>query len=188
MKKYQVVYADPPWSYKSSGAPAASRPCLDRGDRPHSVSHYYKTMTPGDIRDLPVASMCDRDSVLFLWATTPLLPEGLSVMRDWGFKYKTCITWHKERCKGMGYWFRGHTEHLLFGVRGKVPAFRSLEHNIIKAPVLEHSRKPSAFREMIERSCAGLGAKIEMFAREACLGWDVFGDECSNSIDISLYK
>ena len=147
-KKYQIIYADPPWGYKSNGAPAKDRPSLKRGERPHSVNHYYETLTPKEISDFKISEICEKNSVLFMWATTPLLPEVFLVVSAWGFKYKTMLTWHKGRCKGMGYWFRGHTEHLIFAVKGKVKAFRSLQHNIIKADVEVHSKKPDIFRDI----------------------------------------
>lgn len=175
MSRYAVIYADPAWGYQSSGNPATKRPCLKRGDKPQSVNHYYKTIIPSEIMRLPVGDICEKNSVLFLWTPTPLLPEALETMKAWGFKYKTMITWHKERCKGMGYWFRGHTEHILFGVRGKVKAFRSLEQNIKLLPVQKHSEKPDQFREMIESVTSNMGNKIELFARKKHEGWDSLG-------------
>ena len=183
-KRYSVIYADPAWGYESSGTPAAKRPCLERGDKPHSVNHYYETMKPADIMNLPVSDICERDAVLFLWVTNPLLQEGLATMKQWGFKYKTMITWHKERCKGMGYWFRGHTEHILVGVKGKVKAFRSLEHNIKKLPVEKHSKKPDEFRQMIEKATGNLGNKVELFARNNHEGWDAWGNEVGSSLEL----
>ena len=122
--------------------------------------------------------------MLFLWATNPLLPEALETMKAWGFKYKTMITWHKERCKGMGYWFRGHTEHILVGVKGNVKAFRSLEHNIKKLPVEKHSKKPDEFRQMIEAVTGNLGNRIELFARNNHDGWDAWGNEVGSSVEV----
>ena len=180
-KKYQIIYADPPWSYSCDSAPAAARPSLERGEKPHSVNHYYDTMKTADIQALPIPAISEKDAVLFLWVTNPFLHEGLHVMESWGFKYKTTFTWHKERCKGMGYWFRGHTEHLLLGVRGNVKAFRSLQHNIVKLPVEQHSKKPDWFRDMI----IGLTpdkTRIELFARERSEGFDVWGNEVESDI------
>lgn len=128
-KRYSVIYADPAWSYDFK-EPTASKGGAKGSGYSAGVDYYYGTMTIEQIMKLPVADICEKDAVLFLWTTNPLLPEALETMKQWGFKYKTMITWHKERCKGMGYWFRGHTEHILVGVKGKVKAFRSLEHNI----------------------------------------------------------
>ena len=85
----------------------------------------------------------------------------------------------------MGYWYRGQTEHLLFGVKGKVKAFRMQECNFIQAKVLRHSEKPAAFRELIERSTPDMPDKLEMFARTETPGWDVYGNEVTNSIELT---
>ena len=185
-KKYDVIYADPPWSYKSSGTPAAKRPCLYRGDKPHSVNHYYDTMSLDEIKELNVNKISKDNAVCFLWVTNPMLPDGFEVLRAWGFKYKTCFTWHKERCKGMGYWFRGHTEHILLCVKGNVTAFRSLEHNIKKLPVENHSKKPSWFRFLIENVTGEMTDRIELFARERAVGWDSWGNEVDKDVQHSL--
>jgi N6-adenosine-specific RNA methylase IME4 len=75
----------------------------------------------------------EKDSVCFLWITVPLLPDGFKVLEAWGYKYKTMITWRKIMSLGMGFWWRGQTEHLLFGIKGKIKAFRMQEKNIIEA-------------------------------------------------------
>lgn len=107
-KKYNVIYADCPWSYKSQSG---------RGFR-HAAKHKYDTMSLDDIKAMPVADLCQKNAVLFLWATVPMLPEALEVVKAWGFKYKTLITWRKVRSLGMGFWFRGQCEHLMLAVRG----------------------------------------------------------------------
>ena len=180
-KKYQIIYADPPWNYTYS-SPTAS-PGGSRGKGYSSgVDYYYNTMSTKDICELPVNKLAEKDSVLFLWATNPFLPDAFQCVETWGFKYKTLFTWHKDRCKGMGYWFRGHTEHMLLGVRGKIKAFRSLQHNIKKLPVEKHSKKPNWFRELIEE-VTPRKTRIELFARkeEGLIsihkGWDVWGNE-----------
>ena len=182
-KKYEVVYADPPWSYKFN-KPTASKGGSKGDGYSAGVNYYYDTMTMQEIKEMPLKELTAKNAVLFMWATNPLLPEALETMKEWGFKYKTCITWKKERCKGMGYWFRGHTEHLLFGVKGKVKAFRSLEHNIQSFPVEKHSKKPDWFRKLIEDNTIDMPNKIELFARQNTKNWDVFGNEVKNSITI----
>ena len=129
MEKYQIIYADPPYRYQFS-RPTASRGGSRGNGYSGGVDYYYNTMAIEDIKMLPIRSLSQDNSALFLWATNPLLPEALAIMSAWGFDYKTNIIWHKDRCKGMGYWFRGHTELLLLGIKGRVKAFRSLEHNI----------------------------------------------------------
>lgn len=182
-KKYSVVYADPAWSYDFK-EPTASKGGAKGSGYSAGVNYYYGTMTTKQILELPVKNICGKDCVLFLWATNPLLPEALETMKAWGFKYKTMITWHKERCKGMGYWFRGHTEHILVGVKGNVKAFRSLEHNIRKLPVEKHSKKPDEFRQMIEAVTSNLGNRIELFARNNHDGWDAWGNEVGSSVEV----
>lgn len=184
IKKYSVIYADPPWSYNFK-EPTASKGGAKGSGYSAGVGYYYGTMTTADILSLPISELAAKDAVLFLWVTNPMLQEGLDTMKKWGFKYKTMVTWKKLRCKGMGYWFRGHTEHILFGVRGNVKAFRSLEHNIKELPVEQHSKKPDWFRELIERTTPHLQEKLELFAREKHEGWDVFGNEVENSIEIN---
>jgi len=180
-KKYSVIYADPAWSYNFK-EPTASKGGAKGSGYSGGVNYYYGTMTTDEILKLPVDEICEKDAVLFLWATNPLLPEAIETIKAWGFKYKTCITWHKDRCKGMGYWFRGHTEHLLLGVRGSVKAFRSLEHNIQKLPVEKHSKKPDKFRQMIDAVTGNFNNKIELFARNKYKGWDAWGNEIGEEI------
>lgn len=182
-KRYSVIYADPAWSYDFK-EPTASKGGARGSGYSAGVNYYYGTMTIEQIMKLPVAGICEKDAALFLWATNPLLPEALETMKQWGFKYKTMITWHKERCKGMRYWFRGHTEHILVGVKGKVKAFRSLEHNIRKLLVEKHSKKPDEFRQMIERATGNLGNRVELFARNNHEGWDAWGNEVGSSLEL----
>ena len=183
MKKYQVIYADPPWSYQFSN-PTASKGGSRGNGYSGGVNYYYDTMTTDDIKKMPVKDIAEVNSALFLWVTNPLLPEVLEVMEAWGFNYKTNIVWHKENCKGMGYWFRGHTELLLLGIKGKVKAFRSLEHNIVRLPVEIHSKKPDWFRGLIERNTIGLQPRIELFARRKVDGWDAWGNEVESDIEL----
>jgi len=173
-KKYSVVYADPPWQYNTKSPLASKRPesCQQAG----GADYYYPTMPTKDIMELPLKTMLKNDSVLFLWATNPFLHEAFHVIDAWGFKYKTTITWHKLRCKGMGYWFRGHTEHLLVASKGNIKPFRSLTHNHIEHCVLKHSEKPQVFRDIIESVTPNM-SRIELFARKKYDGWDCWGNE-----------
>ena len=106
MKKYQVIYADPPWRYNFSKSNS------------RQIENQYDTMTIEDIKNLKVPA--DKNAVLYLWATAPKLIEALEVMKAWGFEYKTHCIWNKEII-GMGYWFRGQHELLLVGVKGAFP-------------------------------------------------------------------
>jgi N6-adenosine-specific RNA methylase IME4 len=117
------------------------------------------------------------DCVLFLWATVPMLPEAIDVMKAWGFTYKSAIAWVKDKA-GTGYWVRGQCELLLIGTRGNVPVPVPGEQPpaIIEAPRGRHSEKPAIFAEHIERLFPNT-PKLEMFARKARPGWDVWGNE-----------
>jgi len=165
--KYRVILADPPWAYNNKNT---------GGSMKSGASAKYKTMGVEEICALPVADICERDSVLFLWVTNPMLQEGLQVLEAWGFKYKTMLTWYKEGRKGLGYWFRGQTEHILFGVRGKVKAFRCQRENFISHKLGQHSEKPECFRELIELAAEGFsGDKMELFATKKVDGWKPLG-------------
>jgi N6-adenosine-specific RNA methylase IME4 len=177
-KNYSVIYADPPWRYKSTSPTASTRP--------HGFSagacYYYSTLSLADIQALPVSQCAARDAACFMWATVPLLPEALDTLRAWGFPYKTTITWHKLNSKGMGYWFRGYTEFLLVGIRGKLKAFHSLQPNIVATKVGAHSAKPPIFARMIEDVVPG--SKLELFARTCRPGWASWGEEPEASLSL----
>lgn len=168
---YQVIYADPPWQYsnKKTGGTMIS-----------GAEAKYPTMTTQDICEMKIPAA--KDSVLFLWATVPLLPEAFKVMDAWGFEYKTMFTWRKIMSMGLGFWWRGQCEHLLFGVKGKIKAFRMQECNFIQTKAGKHSAKPLEFRQLIERATEHLPNKLELFAREHHPEWAAFGNQIENSI------
>ena len=166
--KYKLILADPPWAYRNKKT---------GGSLKSGSAQKYKVMELRDICELPVGNIADKDCVLFLWATAPLLPEALKVMGAWGFKYKSILVWRKVMSLGLGYWFRGQVEFLLLGVRGKVKAFRCQRANWIQTKVRAHSQKPEEFYEMIES--LGIGPKVELFASEEREGWDCIGDKIS---------
>lgn len=177
MKLYNTVYADPPWSYNNKNT---------GGSLKSGASAKYPTMALEQIKAMKLP--LEKDAVLYLWATVPLLPEAFEVMKAWGFQYKTMLTWRKIMSLGMGYWYRGQCEHLLFGVKGKIPAFRMPVCNFHESKVGEHSSKPVYFRELIDKSVdkgIDFPLKLELFARgEAAPGWDVYGNEVLNSIEL----
>ena len=178
MNKYQIIYADPPWSYRNRRTGGSMKS--------GSVSKY-ETMTLEDICELPVGDICLSNSVLFLWATTPLLPDCLKVLEAWGFHYKTAIYWRKIMSLGMGFWFRGQVELCLMGVRGKLKPFRLQKANFIQSKALRHSEKPEEMRQLIDAT--GLtGYKIELFARQRVDGWDCWGNEVDSDIELDAKK
>ena len=171
-KRYNVIYADPPWEYRNRRTGGSMR---------SGAAAQYPTMNLEDLKNLKVKEIADKNSVLFLWATVPLLPEAIQIMEAWGYKYKTMITWRKIMSLGMGYYFRGQTEHLLVGIRGKVKAFRCQRPNFIQARAERHSQKPEEFRKLIEEATPELLNRIELFARRRSDGWDAWGNEIPES-------
>jgi N6-adenosine-specific RNA methylase IME4 len=171
-KRYGVIYADPPWRFETWD---------DAGKTNTSADNHYLCSPPFEIMCLDVPSIAADDAVLFLWVTAPFLPQGLEVMRAWGFTYVTKLIWTKDR-PGTGYWFRNLHEPLLVGTRGNIPkpAMGTQWPSVIAAPVGRHSEKPAAFYEMIEQYFPNL-PKIELFARAARDGWDSRGFEAPHN-------
>ena len=174
MKKYQIIYADPPWKLQAS---VPSR----------AVEKHYPTMNVEEIKQLnvPVA----KNAILFLWATAPKLIEALAVLSGWGFNYKTHFVWDKEII-GCGWWCRGQHELLLIGVRGKMsPPKQSLRiPSLIKCKRAKHSDKPDYFREKIQEWYPNT-SKLEMFCRNhrplfPSNNWDVWGNEVESDVKL----
>lgn len=174
-KKYKTIYADPPWQFQNRTGKVAPE---------HKRLARYETMCLEDIKRLPVADISEEKSHLYLWVPNALLPEGLEVMKAWGFDYKTNIIWEKVRHdgnpdgRGVGFYFRNVTEILLFGIRGgknrTLDPARS-QVNLVRSIKREHSRKPDEIVSLVE-SCSP-GPYIELFARGERLGWDMWGNQ-----------
>jgi len=178
-RDFGCVLADPPWAYDCTD------PTCSPGGKvtgySGGVSLYYDTMTAQQIAAMPVQAIAAKDSVIFLWATVPLLPDAFGVMVAWGYKYKTMLTWEKENGKGMGYWFRGVTEHCLLGVRGDVKAFRSPIKNLIRNKVGRHSAKPQQIHDIIESVTPEMD-RLELFSRLHRTGWTVWGNQVERDL------
>lgn len=161
--KYRVLYADPPWQYDNSG--------LDQ-----SAAAHYPTMAVGAICALPIGDLCTDESVLFLWATSPLLPEALQVLAAWGFIYKACMVWYKDRAPGLGWFLKTNHELLLIGVCQKTPHPKEKPYSIQSAEVGKHSEKPKLFYDLIESMYDG--PYYELFIRGIPRkGWEGWGNE-----------
>lgn len=163
--KYHIIYADPPWRYDFSMSST------------RTIERHYPTMQTEDIAKLAVSNLAFEDSVLFLWTPSPKIPQGLYVMGEWGFEYKTCMVWIKDKI-GMGYYARQQHELLLIGGRGSLPQpepeFRP--SSIIKAARGEHSKKPNLVYALIEQMYPD-HKKIELFARQTRPDWESWGNE-----------
>lgn len=177
-KKYNIIYADPPWSYgdvhtwhKMGGG----------------VVRHYKTMKIKDIEDMGqvINKIAAEDSLLFMWVTFPNLKEGLKVIEKWGFTYKTLgFSWiklnkkNKKPCFGIGFYTKSNCEVCLIGIKGK-PS-KVIKDKTVSSCIIserrEHSKKPDEARYRIEK-LVGDVPKIELFARQDVKGWDCWGDE-----------
>jgi len=161
--KYQVIYADPPWQYDNSGFT-------------NSAESQYPTMKTADICKLQISDLSDETSILFLWATNPLLLDALRVMKAWGFEYKTNIAWIKDRGRGYSWYVKSKHELLLVGTKKETPHPATKPDSCFEADRGDvHSRKPEIAYEIIESMYPG--KKIELFARINRDGWDSWGNE-----------
>ena len=180
-KKYNVIYADPPWSYKVWSKKGAGR----------SAESHYPTMSIEAIKALPVSRLAAGDCALFLWITFPMPREGWGVMDAWGFTFKTvAFVWGKQCRKadnivtGMGYWTRANAEICLLATRGHPKRAARDVKQVILSHVEEHSKKPDEARRRIE-ALMGDVPRIELFARQATPGWDVWGNEVASDIQLA---
>lgn len=166
--QFNVILADCPWGYRNKKT---------GGSHTSGAVQKYPVLTVPELCALPVIKDFARDSVLFLWATSPMLPEALQVMQAWGYRYTSSLYWHKTGRYGTGYWFRGEVEQLLFGVRGHVPAFRTPFRNHLAVRPAGHSTKPEEFRALVEDATVSMGERrmLELFARRQTKGWTAWG-------------
>lgn len=174
-RKFGTILADPPWQFEHRSGKVAPE---------HHRLSRYKTMPLDEISSLPVAEISDQTAHLYLWVPNALLPDGLRVMKEWGFTYKSNLVWHKVRKdggsdgRGVGFYFRNVTELILFGVKGKNA--RTFDRgrsqvNLIATRKREHSRKPDEQYELIEECSPG--PLLEMFARGKRRGWASWGNQ-----------
>ena len=186
--RYDVILVDPPWSYGSdSGRPnrTAEAHYKTIGNAGKEINRRTGAGVENIVRSVPIGEWAASDSHLYLWTTNPKLPFAFAVMEDWGFVYKTTLTWVKTTKTeaihggGMGWFFRGATEHVLFGVRGHMPIPSALRQpNAFDAPPTGmHSEKPARFYEIVQSVSGATARKLDVFARRRRDGWDVYGDE-----------
>lgn len=177
-KKFKTVVADPPWQFQNRTGKMAPE---------HKRLNRYSTMKLEDIFEIPVSEVVEDKAHLYLWVPNALLPEGLAVMKAWGFEYKTNIIWEKVRKdglpdgRGVGFYFRNVTEILLFGIKGDhnrtLSPARS-QVNLVRSMKREHSRKPDEIFPIIE-ACSP-GPYLEMFARGVREGWTLWGNQAND--------
>jgi N6-adenosine-specific RNA methylase IME4 len=187
---YGAIVIDPPWRYTN-----------DRGTQTRSLAGRhsttaegnYPTMSNAEIAALPIPRLAAPQCALYLWVTNPRMFGHVNRQRDpiapidmvegWGFKYITLLTWVKTGPPGMGFHFRGNTEHVIYATRGDLGIPASLrETNVITAGRKGHSEKPEAFLDLVER--VSPGPYLELFARSQRLGWDTWGNEALEMVAI----
>lgn len=169
---FRCIVADPPWLERGGGK-------LKRG-----ADRHYPLMKTSAIVELMIGVLNQnryRVNVngchMYLWVTNNFLRDGIAVLEALGFRYVTMRTWAKDRI-GLGYYWRGQTEHVLFGVRGKLPSLVRTESTLVGKGIVKrgrHSAKPQVFYDEVER--VSPGPRLEMFAREPREGWTVWGNE-----------
>ena len=164
-KRYRTIVADPPWRYNV---------------KPPEGGTAYPTMEQHELLNLPIGLWAMEDSHLYLWTTNSFLVQAHQLVRAWGFEYKTLITWVKRRPVndnwiGLGFYYRGVTEHILFAVRGSLDVMHKDQPNIFYAPHRGHSEKPDTFYDIAEHMSPG--PYLDVFARKQRMGWDCFGNE-----------
>jgi N6-adenosine-specific RNA methylase IME4 len=176
--RFATILADPPWQFVNRTGKIAPE---------HRRLSRYGTMSLPEIMALPVGDVATPTAHLYLWVPNALLPDGMAVLKAWGFTYKSNLVWHKIRKdggsdgRGVGFYFRNVTELVLFGVRGKnartlSPGRRQV--NLLATRKREHSRKPDELFEIIEAcSCRPF---LELFARGAHPGWTIWGDQATD--------
>ena len=160
---FELILADPPWQYDFA----------ETDNR--NLENQYPTMAVEDICNLEI-DIAD-DAILYLWATSPKLKEGIRVLESWGFTYKTTMVWIKDKI-GMGYYARQRHELILIGAKGKpeLPEPEYRPDSVIESPRGKHSEKPKILHNMLEDIYPGR-SRLEMFARNKRKGWSVWGNQ-----------
>ena len=175
---YEIILADPAWSYRDRANAGKRGAC-----------YKYPTMDAADIAALNVPAIAADDCALFLWATAPLIETAATIVKQWGFTYKTiAFTWikttkHGKLNWGMGNWTRANPEFVLLGTRGSAKRASASIHSVIMAPIGAHSVKPPIVREKIVQ-LMGDKPRVELFARERVAGWDAWGNEVDCDVDL----
>jgi N6-adenosine-specific RNA methylase IME4 len=177
-QSYSMIMADPPWRFELYS---------EKGEEKSPQAHYA-TMTIDDIARLPVADLARADCILWLWATAPMLPQQLDVMRAWGFRYVTSGAWVKTTVNGKisfgtGYVLRSSHEPFIIGALGEPKCERDVR-SIVMAEAREHSRKPDAAYQAAERMLPG-ARRADLFSRETRAGWESWGNEAGKFDEVA---
>lgn len=177
-KKYNIIYADPPWKYGSK------QPFRSGGVRFHKLEEEYPTVSTDEMCKWDIGRIADNDCALFMWTTDSHVEDAIQLMKSWGFKYVTiAFVWVKQTKNGnqvsnLGAWTMKNCEICLFGTRGAMKKYKKSNsvQQLLYAERTKHSRKPDEARKRIEQLFGDI-PKIELFAREYADGWDCWGNE-----------
>ena len=186
MKKYNIIYGDPPWPFKARSVLTTNTPMMD----PAGAQRPYPIMEIKELAALRVGPLADEDCALFMWTVAMYIPDALEIAKAWGFKYKTvAFVW--EKCingkpkPNPGMYTMQSTEFCFLFTKGAMTKhFKSRKvKQLIQAEKRGHSVKPDEARERIEELFGKL-PRLELFARTKTPGWDVFGNQVKGSIKI----
>ena len=178
--KYDIIYADPPWDYKGQKQHAGASGPTTGG----AIAHY-PTMVLKDLKQLPIANLCNDNALLFMWTSSPHLDQAIDLMPAWGFKYVTvAFVWDKMRVN-PGYYTMSQCELVILGKRGKIPTPRGQRnvHQYVQQKRGRHSAKPNEIRKRIVEMFP-TQKKLELFARVKTDGWHTWGNEIENDIEV----
>jgi len=179
--KYEIIYADPPWEYGNSQHNGKGRPTTG------GAATHYPTMTISDLKRLDVQSVTAPDALMFMWSSSPHLDRAVALLEAWGFKWATVgFVWDKQRVN-PGFYTMSQCELCLIGKRGRIPTPRGARNvrQFLSSMRGRHSEKPDEVRRRIEEMFP-TQRKLEMFARVAAPGWDVWGNEVESSVTIPM--
>lgn len=178
--RYSILYADPPWDY--NGKTQHTDGEFKEG---MSAKDHYPTMKLEALKALPIQRITEANALLFLWTSSPHLPQAIALMEAWGFEYKTiAFIWDKQKTN-PGYYTLSQCEICLVGKRGTIPTPRGdrTVRQFLSELRGEHSKKPDEIRNRIQRMFP-TQKKVELFARQKFDGWDVYGNEVEGSISL----
>ena len=181
IKKYQIIYADPPWDYKGQKQHSGAG-----GKDTGGATSHYSCMKLSQLKELPVQKIADDDCLLFMWATSPHLDQAIELMKAWGFKWATvAFVWDKLKVN-PGFYTMSQCELCLVGKKGKIPKPRGARNirQLVHAMRGRHSQKPVEVPNRIEKMFPEQ-QKIELFARRRKEGWDAWGNEVEGGLDYS---
>jgi len=187
VKKYNLIYADPPWAYQDKrNTPTKNNPTGAGG-----ACKHYKTLSLEQLKSIDVPSLCAENCMLLLWCTLPKLDWGIELLKYWGFCYCTVpFVWVKMRndgagvrMDGIGHYTPNNCEIVLLGRKGRYWRSSTKVKQIVFAPKGGHSAKPAEVRERIELLYGDV-PRIELFARVQTPGWDVWGNEVEGDVEL----